>query len=111
MKNKWKNFLAKGHFMSENFFILLRINSLIDRMKDEKNIECRKVDYAGLKSIIGKFNELNSGNALMKEKSVKLLQHLKWLAHIDHPGHDDTVYMEGINRAVSELRSDNYPYF
>jgi len=97
--------------MSENFFILMRINSLINRMKEEEDIECRKIDFFGLKSIIGKLNELNSGNVYMKEKSGDLLRYLKWLAHIDHPGQDDRIYMENINKTVSELRSDNYLYF
>ena len=91
--------------MAKHYMIMLRIASIISKMKNDKNIESRKVDYVGLKTWIEKLNNLNPEGSHMEQKASELLQYVKWLAHIDHPGHDDKVYIEGIDKAVRELHA------
>ena len=97
--------------MENDFLIMRRINTLIDRIKDEEDIECRKIDFVAVRARIMELNERNPGNPSMNRKSEELIQLLKGLAHIYPPGIEDKVYIERIEKAglVFSGKAPNQP--
>jgi hypothetical protein len=89
--------------VEKEILYLRRIQYLVDRMKNEKISDYRKISYLAVKAIILDLNERNVGNVFLHEKSWELVTNLGWLAHIDDPGHEDDIYIEEIDNCLNEL--------
>lgn len=93
--------------MEKNILYMRRIQNLIDRMKKETDMNYRSITYVAIKAIVGELIDTNPDNHSLNEKAGKILENLKWLAHIDHPGHDDQVYIGVIDSTVRELHAES----
>jgi hypothetical protein len=91
--------------MKNNILYMRRLQMLIDKMIHEKDMDLRKVTYAGLKAVVIEMNAAYRGNVHFHERSFELLENLKWLAHIHDPGYGDDFYIKNINSALKELHA------
>ncbi|MBN1647016.1 MAG: response regulator [Spirochaetales bacterium] len=92
--------------MEKTILYMRRIQTLLDRMKNEEKHEDREKIFIALRSVIYELNNSYMGNSGFREKTDILLKNLECLVDIKDPRYDKEIVIESVDNALKELHSD-----